>query len=94
MNNVLSHDPVHFREFLLAQRPDYPLFHKLIDRVLLETDVGLLSQFVEVIRILVDTETMEEVSLFSYPPPPARVHFLTSSSSFLMTGRQPTRRSS
>jgi hypothetical protein len=58
---VLSHDPVHFREFLLAQRPEYPLFHKLIDRVLLETDVGLLSQFVEVIRILVDTETMEEV---------------------------------
>jgi protein phosphatase-4 regulatory subunit 3 len=60
VNNVLSHDPVHFREFLLAQRPEYPLFHKLIDRVLLETDVGLLSQFVEVIRILVDTETMEE----------------------------------
>jgi hypothetical protein len=49
---------------------------------------------VEVIRILVDTETMEEVSLISQPPPPARVHFLTSSSSFLMTGRQPTRRSS
>jgi protein phosphatase-4 regulatory subunit 3 len=62
VNNVLSHDPVHFREFLLAQRPDYPLFHKLIDRVLLETDVGLLSQFVEVIRILVDTETMEETT--------------------------------
>lgn len=81
MNNVLSHDPVHFREFLLAQRPDYPLFHKLIDRVLLETDVGLLSQFVEVIRILVDTETMEEVGLsldpYLSPPPPARVHFLT-----------------
>lgn len=45
----------------MSQRPDYPLFSKLIDRVLQETDIGLLSQFVELIRILVDTETLEEV---------------------------------
>lgn len=61
LNNVLSHDPMHFREFIMSQKPFYPLLVKLIDRVLAETDVGLLSQFVEVMRILVDIETMEDV---------------------------------
>jgi len=68
MNHVLSHDPVLFRQSIIAQT-DHPLLRNLINRAVSESDIGLLSQFTEIIRILVDTETMEET--------PEKERFLT-----------------
>ena len=68
MNNVLIHEPNSFRQYLLSQDPHYRLFKELITRVLEEPDPGLMSQYVEVMRILLDTENFEEVSILTPPP--------------------------
>jgi len=63
MSNIMLHCPCNFRDFLLKEKPDYVMFNNIINQILKESDLGLLSQLLEIVRALVDTENIENGAL-------------------------------
>ncbi|KAJ3219304.1 Platinum sensitivity protein [Dinochytrium kinnereticum] len=55
--SILEHDPAMIRSFCVAQirQESTPLIDFIISRFLNETDSGIKSQFVDIIRVLLDT---------------------------------------
>ncbi|KAL6072578.1 phosphatase 4, regulatory subunit [Balamuthia mandrillaris] len=63
INNVLTNDPNQVREFILSQKDSgYTFMHGLVDRVLHDSDTGIVTQYAEIIKCLLQTETMEDVT--------------------------------
>ncbi|XP_024390933.1 uncharacterized protein [Physcomitrium patens] len=64
---VLNHNPALLRTFLVHQ-PDHTLFSVLVDGMLTPSKGGLQAKLLEVMRMLLDTETMETASSKHLPP--------------------------
>jgi protein phosphatase-4 regulatory subunit 3 len=57
---VLNHDPVLLRTFLVHQ-PQHTLFSELVAGMLTPSEGGLQAQLLEIMRMLLDSETMDTV---------------------------------
>eukprot|EP01113_Clastostelium_recurvatum_P016168 TRINITY_DN191_c2_g1_i1.p1 TRINITY_DN191_c2_g1~~TRINITY_DN191_c2_g1_i1.p1 ORF type:complete len:839 (+),score=228.39 TRINITY_DN191_c2_g1_i1:694-3210(+) len=57
---TLSHDPSLLRSFITNQRPDHPLLRNLILRFINDDDIGVKNQVVEILKVLIDTEAMDD----------------------------------
>jgi protein phosphatase-4 regulatory subunit 3 len=58
---VLNHEPALLRTFLVHQ-PSNTLFSELVEGMLTPSEGGLQAQLLEIMRILLDSETMDTVS--------------------------------
>nr|XP_024370707.1 serine/threonine-protein phosphatase 4 regulatory subunit 3-like isoform X2 [Physcomitrium patens] len=55
---IMNHDPTLLRSFLVHQ-PSYTLFSELVEGMLTPSEGGLQAQLLEIMRMLLDSETLE-----------------------------------
>mmetsp|Transcript_8812 Transcript_8812/g.14470 ORF Transcript_8812/g.14470 Transcript_8812/m.14470 type:complete len:883 (+) Transcript_8812:92-2740(+) len=59
ISSSVNHDPSSLRNFLLLQRPRYALFNLFVQGLHGEPDTGIKAQLTDILRTLIDPETMD-----------------------------------
>lgn len=70
MNSLICHDPNHLRSWLISEsqkKNDYPFFRNLVTQFVRDPDTGMKAQLTEILRTLLETETIAESGIGLLP---------------------------